>query len=60
VEDIDDLLRYGATFAEIMERSRYSSWDAMRRALKQAGREDIIERLKIIGEIRVGKNRYTN
>lgn len=60
VEDIEDLMRFGATYHEIMERGAYKSVDSLRRALKRSGREDLWDRLKTIGGIQVGKNRYTN
>lgn len=44
-EDIEDLIRFGATFEEIVERGGFSSWDTLRRSLKRRGREDILEKL---------------
>lgn len=45
-EDIEDLLSFGATFKEIIERGPFSSWDAMHRSLKRRERFDLIEKLK--------------
>jgi len=45
-EDIEDLLNYGATFNEILDRGGYSTWDAMYRSLKRRERFDLIERLR--------------
>lgn len=45
-EDIEDLLKFGASFQEIIQRSGYSSWERMRRSLKSRGRDDLIEKLK--------------
>lgn len=45
-EDLEDLLSFGATFQEILERGPYSSWNAMYRGLKRRGREDLIEQLR--------------
>ena len=45
-EDIEDLLNFGATYNEILERGGYSTWDAMHRSLKRRERHDLIERLK--------------
>lgn len=44
-EDIEDLLRFGATYKEILDRGPFASWDTMRRSLKRRGREDLIEKL---------------
>lgn len=46
MEDIEDLLNFGATFEEIIERSAYNSWEYMRRALRCADRLDLLERMK--------------
>lgn len=45
-EDIEDLLNFGATYNEILDRGGYSTWDAMYRSLKRRGRIDLIDRLK--------------
>jgi hypothetical protein len=45
-EDLEDLLNYGATYNEILQRGGYSTWDSMYRSLKRRGRTDLIERLK--------------
>jgi hypothetical protein len=46
IEDIEDLLRFGATLNEIVERSAYKNWESMREALVKAGRDDLLELLK--------------
>jgi hypothetical protein len=45
-EDVEDLLNFGATFNEIIERGGYSTWGSMRRSLQRRGRTDLLERLK--------------
>lgn len=46
-EDIEDLLRFGATYNEILERAGFSGrWDTMYRSLKRRGRWDLIEQLR--------------
>lgn len=44
-EDLEDLIRFGATFEEIMERGGYASWGGMVRSLKVRGRDDLIAKL---------------
>lgn len=44
-EDIEDLLKFGATYEEIIQRSGYSNWDRMRKSLKSRDRDDLIEKL---------------
>lgn len=46
-EDIEDLLKFGATFEEIIQRSGYSSWERMRKSLKSRDRDDLIRKLKL-------------
>ena len=45
-EDLEDLIRFGATFHEIIQRSGYSSWDQMRKSLNKRGRTDLLEKLR--------------
>ena len=44
-EDLEDLLRFGASFEEIMERGGFASWSGMVRSLRRRGREDLIDKL---------------
>lgn len=44
-EDIEDLLSFGATFAEILDRGPFASWGTMRRSLQRRDRFDLIDRL---------------
>jgi hypothetical protein len=46
-EDIEDMIRFGATFEEIVQRSGYASWERMRTSLRKRGREDILEKLRL-------------
>ena len=46
MEDLEDLLRFGATWGEILERGPYSRWDTMSRAVKRRGRLDLLEQLQ--------------
>jgi hypothetical protein len=59
IEDIEDLLRFGATFQEVMERSGFNTWNNMRNALRRKGKDRLIDTLKKKGEIQIGKNRFT-
>lgn len=45
-EDIEDLLKFGATYKEILERGGYSSWNVMYKSLKRRGRFDLIDALR--------------
>lgn len=45
-EDIEDLLRLGATYKEILNRGGYSSWNVMYMSLKRRGRFDLIDALR--------------
>jgi hypothetical protein len=44
-EDIEDLLRFGATFEEILQRSGFSNWKRMKESLGRRGRTDLIEQM---------------
>lgn len=46
IEDIEDLIRFGSSFSEIMERGSFNTWNNMRNALRIKGRHDLIEILK--------------
>jgi len=46
-EDIEDLIKYGATFEEIVERSGFSGWETMRGSLHRRGRTDLLEKLRL-------------
>lgn len=45
-EDIEDLLRFGATFHEIIQRGGYSSWSTLSQSLRRRGRTDLLDKLK--------------
>jgi len=45
-EDIEDLLKFGATFSEIIERVGYTDWNTMQKSLKRRGRTDLLEALR--------------
>jgi hypothetical protein len=45
-EDIEDLLNYGATYSEIIERGGYANWGNLYKSLKRRGRTDLIDRLR--------------
>lgn len=45
-EDVEDMIRYGATFEEIVQRSGYSTWHGLRASLKGRGRTDLLEKLR--------------
>lgn len=45
-EDIEDLLKFGATYSEILERGGYSCWNTMYKSLKRRGRFDLIDALR--------------
>lgn len=45
-EDIEDMIRFGATFEEIVQRSGYSNWDKLRASLNRRGRTDLLEKLR--------------
>lgn len=44
-EDIEDLLNFGATYHEILERGGFSSWNKLQVSLKSRGRTDLLDRL---------------
>lgn len=44
-EDIEDLLNFGATYNEIIERGGFANWDSLRRSLKRRGKDDLLNRL---------------
>jgi hypothetical protein len=46
-EDIEDLLRFGATFEEILNRGGFSTWKSMKSSLKRRERFDLIEKLEL-------------
>lgn len=45
-EDIEDLIRFGATYSEIIERGGYANWGNMYKSLKRRGREDLIQKMR--------------
>lgn len=45
-EDLEDLLKFGATYEEILERGGFSDWGSMYRSLKRRERWDLIEKLR--------------
>jgi hypothetical protein len=45
-EDLEDLLSFGSTYSEILERGGFSDWRSMRRSLKSRDRWDLIEQLR--------------
>lgn len=45
-EDIEDLIRFGATFTEIIERGGFSTWASLRASLKRRGRDDLLEAMQ--------------
>lgn len=47
-EDVEDLLNFGASIAEIIERSGYKGgWAGLRTSLRNAGRDDLLDKLKV-------------
>lgn len=46
IEDIEDLLSFGATFHEIVSRSGYTKAGDIYRVLRNAGKHDVLEKLK--------------
>lgn len=52
IEDIEDLIGFGGTFAEIVGRSGYKNWETLSKALRASDRRDLLEalRLKRIGD----------
>jgi len=46
-EDVEDLLNFGASIAEVIERSGYKGWAGLRTSLQRAGRDDLLEKLKV-------------
>lgn len=45
-EDLEDLLSYGSTYNEIMERSGFHDWSTMLRSLKSRNRQDLIDAIR--------------
>lgn len=45
-EDLEDLIRFGATYSEIMERGPFASWDSLTKSLKLRGRDDLLEAMR--------------
>lgn len=45
-EDIEDLLKFGATYNEIIDRSGYCDWNTMMKSLKRRGRIDLLDAMK--------------
>lgn len=45
-EDVEDLLEFGATYNEIMERSGFHDWSTMLRSLKSRNRQDLIDAIR--------------
>jgi hypothetical protein len=52
IEDIEDLISFGGTFAEIVSRSGYKNWETLSKALRASDRQDLLRalRLKRIGD----------
>ena len=46
-EDVADLLRFGATFNEIVERSGYTCWETLSRSLRAAGKLELLEAVRL-------------
>lgn len=46
-EDIEDLIKFGATFHEIVERSGYNTWASMSKSLRARGRLDLLEKMRL-------------
>lgn len=49
-EDIEDLIGFGATLAEVIHRSGYAGWAGVRTSLKNAGRDDLLAKLTVMRE----------
>jgi hypothetical protein len=45
-EDIEDLLKFGATFEEIVQRGGYATYKLMKASLRKRDRHDLIEKLE--------------
>jgi len=45
-EDIEDLLRFGATLNEVVQRAGYSSLTRLKRSLKHRNRTDLLEQIE--------------
>lgn len=45
-EDVEDLIRFGATYKELITRTGFSSWDTLHRSLKRRGRQDLIDAIR--------------
>lgn len=51
-EDIEDLLKFGATFEEILKRGGFTTWRRMKESLLRRGRNDLLEQLEAKQEIK--------
>jgi hypothetical protein len=47
IEDIEDLIGFGGTFAEIVSRSGYKNWETLSKALRASDRRDLLEALRM-------------
>lgn len=45
-EDIEDLIRLGATYAEIIARGGYADWNTLSKSLKRRGRDDLLDKMR--------------
>lgn len=45
-EDVEDMIRFGATFQEIVQRSGFKNWTQLRESLNRRGRVDLLEKLR--------------
>lgn len=45
-EDVEDLIKFGATYEDILQRAGFASWDTLYRSLKRRDRWDLIEKLR--------------
>jgi hypothetical protein len=50
-EDVEDLIRFGATYKELITRTGFSSWDTLHRSLKRRGRQDLIDAIRAKKEL---------
>lgn len=46
LDDMYDLIRFGATYQEIVERSGYASEQVMGRALRKAGQRELLDTIR--------------
>lgn len=46
MEDIEDLVRFGATFEEIMSRGGFNTWNNLRNACNRKGKTELLDKLK--------------